>query len=141
MLGLACVLCVGVACSSTQLLTTKQVNFRCDSNFNDGMLLPVDIVYIPVGEQIDTIIGVQPDEWFDSDIRAEWPYIQSFSFRETEVRNTIDIKLKKAKQTVAMVVIADFRGLNGEKPQRIVFNAEESKEYEDIFITVNGLLH
>jgi hypothetical protein len=134
-------LALSTACSSTQLLSTKQVNFRCDSKFNDGLLLPVDIVYIPEGEKLDTITGVSPDEWFDSQVRADWPYIQSLSFRESEVRNTVEVILKKAKQTVGMVVIADYRGLNDTKAQMIVFNAEESKENEDIFITINGLLH
>lgn len=129
------------ACSSTPLLMTKQVKFRCDSKFNDGLLLPVDLVFIPEGEKIDTITGVAPDEWFDSEVRADWPYIQSFSFRESDVRNTIEIKLKKAKKTVAMVIIADYRGLEGAKSQIIVFKGEDSKEHEDIFITINGLLH
>ena len=129
------------ACSSTPLLMTKQVKFRCDSKFNDGLLLPVDIVFVPEGEKIDTIAGVAPDEWFDSEVRSDWPYIQSFSFRESDVRNTIEVKLKKAKQTIAMIVIADYRGLDGAKSQMIVFKGEDSKEHEDIFITINGLLH
>lgn len=134
-------LCIFLAaCSSTKFLQTTAVNFRCDSNFNDGFILPVDIVYIPKGENLDTITGVSPDEWFDSSIREEWPYLQSLSFRESELRATRKIELKKAKDTVALVVIADYRGLDKQKAQMIVLN-EESKEHEDIFVTVNGLLH
>lgn len=140
-LGLLGALLACSACSSTSLLMTKQVKFRCDSKFNDGLLLPVDIVFIPEGEKLDTIAGVAPDEWFDSEVRADWPYIQSFSFRESEVRNTIEIKLKKAKNSIAMVVVADYRGLEDTKSQMIVFKGEDSKENEDIFITINGLLH
>ena len=128
------------SCSSTKLLPTKSLNFRCDSKFNDGFILPVDIVYIPKGEKLDTITGVSPDEWFDSQVRDEWPYLQSLSFRESDLRATKKIELKKAKDTVAMVVIADYRGLDNQKAQMIVLN-ETAKEHEDIFITINGLLH
>jgi hypothetical protein len=128
------------ACSSTKLLMTKSVNFRCDSNFNDGFILPVDIVYISKGEKIDTITGISPDEWFDSPVREEWPHLQSLSFRESDLRATTKIELKKTKQTIAMVIIADYRGLDKQKAQMIIFDAN-SKEHEDIFITINGLLH
>ena len=50
------------------------------------------------------------------------------------------IELKKTKQTVAMVVIANYRGLDKQKAQMIVLS-EDSKEHEDIFITINGILH
>ena len=131
---------MGSACSSTKFLVTKSVNFHCDSKFNDGFILPVDIVYIPQGEALDTVIGVSPDEWFDSPVREEWPAVQSLSFRESDLRATKKVELKKDNNTVAMVVIADYRGLNKQKAQMIVFG-EDSKENEDIFVTINGLLH
>ena len=93
------ILAVCSACSSTKLLVTKRINFRCDSKYNEGFILPVDIVYVPKGEKIDTITGVSPDEWFDSQEREEWPYIQSLSFTENDVRNTVKIDLQKANQT------------------------------------------
>ena len=128
------------ACGGTKELLTKNVSFRCDSKFNDGFILPVDIVYIPDGEKVDTVAGVSPDEWFDSPVREEWPSIESMSFRESEVRNTIKVKLKKPAKTIAMVVIADYRGIDNSKAQMIVFD-DKAKEHEDIFITINGLLH
>ena len=128
------------ACSSTKFLVTKSVNFRCDSKFNDGFILPVDIVYIPKGESLDTVTGVSPDEWFDSPVREEWPAVQRLSFRESDLRATTKVELKKDKNTVAMVVIADYRGLNNQKAQMIILG-EDAKENEDIFVTINGLLH
>ncbi len=128
------------ACSSSKPLITKNLIFRCDSNFNDGFILPVDIVYIPDGEKEDAIIGVSPDNWFESQEREEWPYLQTVSFSENNVRSTIKVELKPPPRTTKMIVIADYRGLTDLKTQAIVFT-KDAKENEDIFITINGLLH
>lgn len=140
MLFLLSALILCAACSSSKLLMTKTLNFRCDSNFNDGFILPVDIVYIPEGESADAINGISPDDWFDSKVRDEWPYTQTLSFIENNVRSTVKIELKKAQKTTKMLVIADYRGLSDSKTQLITFTAD-SKENENIFITINGLLH
>jgi hypothetical protein len=140
MLLLLAMLSTGTACSSTKLLLTTDLSIRADSKFNDGFILPVDIVYIPKDETPDTILGISPDDWFDSPERENWPHIQTLSFRETDLRETTKITLKKAKETTAMIVIADYRGLSGPKGQMVLFDAE-SKEHEDIFITSNGLHH
>jgi hypothetical protein len=128
------------ACSSTKPLLTTSINFRCDSNYNDGFILPLDIVYISDGEKIDTVTAVSPDEWFDSKVREEWPNVETLSFTETGVRNTLKVELKKTKQTVKAIIIADYRSLTDAKTQTVVLDAE-SKENEDVFITINGLLH
>jgi hypothetical protein len=137
-------MCFGIffcsACSTTKLLATQNIKFRCDSKFNDGLILPVDIVLVPKDEKVDTITGVSPDEWFDSQTRDDWPYIQSLSFTESDVRKTIKVKLRKVKNTTHAVIFADFRGLRDTRSQMVVFNSE-SKENEDIFITINGLLY
>jgi hypothetical protein len=134
------ILSLCAACSSTKPLLTTSINFRSDSNYNDGFILPMDIVYIPDGEKADTITAVSPDEWFDSKVREDWPYIQSLSFRESGVRSTTKIDLKKAKEMIKAVIIADYRNLSDVKTQTVILDAE-SKENEDVFITINGLLH
>ena len=102
--------------------------------------MPVDIVLVPKDEKVETITSVSPDEWFDSQTRDDWPYIQSLSFSESDVRKTIKVKLKKTKKTTHAVIFADFRGLSDVRSQMAIFNSE-SKENEDIFITINGLLY
>lgn len=127
-------------CATTKYLETKTVNFRCDSKFNDGLILPVDVVFVPKGESIETVTSVSPDEWFDSKARDEWPNRQGMSFRADETRKTIEVELEKPKSTIAMVIIADYRDIKDSKPQIIVFDTD-AKEEEDVFITINGLLH
>ena len=100
----------------------------------------MDIVYIPEGEKEDTILGVSPDEWFDSDVRNDWPYVQTLSFRESDVRATTKIDLKKVANTMKIIIFADYRSLSDGKTQMVVLGPE-SKENENIFITINGLLH
>lgn len=137
---LSAVVLFSTACGGTQLLETKTVNFRCDSEFNEGLLLPVDLVFIPDGEKVDAVTGVSPDEWFDSDTRENWSARQTMSLSATNERNTIKVVLKKPGNTVALVIIADYRNLEKSKAQVIVLDSK-AKENEDIFITSNGLLH
>lgn len=128
------------ACAGTKMLETKTIQLRCDSNFNDGLILPLDLIYIPEGSSVDEVTGVSPEEWFESETRENWSHKQSMSIKATEARKTIDVNLRKPKKTIALVIVADYRGIESAKSQLIVLDAE-AKENEDVFITTNGLLH
>lgn len=129
-----------LSCGGSQVLETHTVHLRCDSQFNEGMLLPVDIVFVPKGEKLETITQISPDDWFDSKVRESWPHKQSLSVLASDVRKSIRIDLKKPVDTIAAVVIADYREIGLEKPQMVVLDNEASAA-EDVFITINGLLH
>ncbi len=143
-LRLGCVfIVVGMSlCSAcaAKLLKTQKVHFRCDSDFNGGLILPVDLVFVPEGKKVSTITGVSPDEWFDSDERENWSSKQSMSFMASNVRRTVKVKLKKPGRTVALVIVADYKNVEATKSQMIVLDAS-AEENEDIFITISGLLH
>lgn len=130
--------CVG--CAGSPLLKTNNIKFRCDSAFNDGLRLPVDLVYVPQGESVDTVTQVSPDEWFDSEARAQWQLKQSLSLRETGERNDVEVKLNKPAQTAALVIIVDYADIKVAETQIIVLDVG-AKENEDIFVTVDGILH
>ena len=129
------------ACAGTKKLETTAVNFRCDSEFNEGLILPVDLVFISEGETVDAITGVSPNDWFDSEIREKWSHKQSMSLKSSRTRKTVKVTLKKPKDTVALVIIANYRNIDSESSELIILDAKDAEEREDVFITLNGLLH
>ena len=131
---------ISCACGSTPVLKTTTVKFRCDSQFNSGLRLPVDLVFIPEGERVDTITKVAPDEWFDSDQREQWQFKQSLSLVENGERNDVEIKLTKPARTIGLVIMADFLEIKEAKQQIIILDTG-AKENEDVFVTINGILH
>lgn len=137
---LVCAAIFSCACGGTPLLKTHTVKFRCDSKFNEGLRLPVDLVYIPEGESVDTITGVSPDVWFDSEERDQWQFKQSISLREKDARNDVQIKLKKPAKTIGLVIMADYREIKNAEQQIVILDTG-AKENEDIFVTVEGILH
>jgi len=128
------------ACGSAYL-KTETVHFRCDSNFNDGLILPVDVVYVTEGQTVEAVTEVSPDDWFDSPAREQWESKQSLSLKASEVRKTVKVQLEKPEDTIAFVVVADYQSVGAEKSQSITFDAENAEDEEDVFVTINGLLH
>ena len=135
-----CSVIFSCACSGTPLLKTKTIRFRCDSQFNEGLRLPVDIVFVPEGESVDTITKTSPDDWFDSEQRDQWQFKQSLSLLENGQRNDVEIKLKKPVRTIGLVVMADYREIKNAEQQIVVLDTG-AKENEDVFVTVEGILH
>ncbi len=121
------------------VLKTKKLILRADSAFNDGYRLPVDLVFIREGEAPDTVTGIGPDDWFDSDDRDKWAFKQSLSLIHGE-RKTVVIHLKRPSNAVAMVIVADYKPLKDAKGQVVVL-AADAAEVENVFITIDGLLH
>lgn len=124
-----------------KFMDTTTIHFRCDSSFNDGLILPVDLVYVTEGQTVEAVTEVSPDEWFDSESRAGWETKQSLSLKASETRKTVTVDLEKPENTIALVVIADYQNIGNEKSQSITFDAENAEDEEDVFVTINGLLH
>lgn len=135
-----CSIIFSCACSSTPLLKTTTIKFRCDSQFNEGLRLPVDVVFVPEGESVDTITKVSPDEWFDSDEREQWQFKQSLSLIENGERNDVVIKLTKPVRTIGLIIMADYRDIKVAEQQIVILDTG-AKPNEDIFVTVDGILH
>jgi hypothetical protein len=135
-----CAVICSCACSGSPLLITKTIKFRCDSEFNEGLRLPVDVVFVPDGESIDTITKVAPDDWFDSEQREQWQFKQSLSLIENGERNDVEVKLKKPVRTVGLVIMADYREIKNAEQQIVILDTG-AKENEDIFVTIDGILH
>lgn len=130
------------ACQSTPpipTLKTRTVMLRCDREYNEGYLLPVDLVFIPNGDDMNAITEIGPDDWFDSDKRGQWAFRQSVSLLPGE-RQTVVVDLQRPAQPVAMVIFADYINLNSPKGQMVVFDTGAA-ETENVFVTVDGLLH
>jgi hypothetical protein len=130
------------ACQTVSLhpqIKTKTIILHCEGDFNSGMRLPVELVFIPFNEKIDTVMKIGPDAWFDSDKRGQWPYRQSLSLAAGEKRR-VEVPLKYFKNMIAVVVFADYFALHEPKGQAVVIDAEGAKK-ENIFVTAGGLLH
>lgn len=133
---------MAAACQSTPpipTLKTRTVLLRCDSTYNQGYLLPIDLVFVPEGEDLAGVTEVGPDDWFDSDKRAQWPFRQSVSLLPGE-RRTITVDLRRPARPVALVIFADYIDLQSPKGQMVVLDTGAA-ETENIFVTVEGLLH
>lgn len=124
---------------SIALVDTTTLIIRCDSEFNDDMRLPIELVYVPIEESIGPITEVGADEWFDSDKRDQWAYKQSLSLVPGEKKKFI-VPLDRPSQTVAVIIIADYKDIKDAKGQVVVLNSD-AKIQENIFVTANGLLH
>lgn len=131
---------VGSGCAKTPLLKTTTVIFRCDSAFNQGLRLPVDLIYVPEGESIKSVTSVAPDSWFDAEEREQWQFKQSLSLIETGERRDVTVQLERPSRTVALVVYVDYKDNRTAKGQVVVFD-EAAKETENVFVTSGGILH
>lgn len=129
------------ACAGTKQIKTDTIHFRCDSDFNEGLMLPVDLVYVSDPETMGTITAISPDEWFDSPTREQWPHKQSMSLSSSNIRKTVDVRLEKPKKAVAIVIVADYRSIVVPQTQQVILEAKKAEEDEDVFVTINGLLH
>jgi hypothetical protein len=138
--GMIAVATTGAGCAKAPLLKTHTVIFRCDSAFNGGLRLPVDLVYVPEGENVKSITSVAPDSWFDSEVREQWQFKQSLSLVESDERRDVTVRLDKPSRTIALVVYVDYKDHHTTKGQVVVFDAS-AKETENVFVTATGILH
>ncbi|MBN2717191.1 MAG: hypothetical protein JXX14_15165 [Deltaproteobacteria bacterium] len=95
---------------------------------------------MPDGESVDAITKVSPDDWFDSDEREQWQFKQSLSLIDEGERKDVEIKLKKPVRTIGLIIMADYREIKVAEQQIVVLDTG-AKINEDIFVTVDGILH
>ena len=122
----------------TKTVQTRSIVFICDRKFNSGQRLPIDIVYVPVNENVSSVTKIGPRAWFEEDKRSGWPYKQSLSLFEGAPKSQV-VDLKVPAETQAIVIITDYLKLKGPQGEQIVLDAKAKIE-ETIFVTNKGLL-
>ena len=131
------ILCVGLigACSSKPKppqekvgnIDTETIVFVCDEQVNQGLLLPVDVIYVTRYRMLREITAVGPDRWFDSVERAGWEEKQTIGLKGGETKK---LKLKRLwrDNSKVLVVYANFKGINGPHPQQVIIDHTADSE-------------
>jgi hypothetical protein len=116
---------------------TKSIAFKCDQHINQGLLLPVDIIYLTTYRMPREITSIGPDKWFNSSERDNWVERQSLSLKGGETKK---LKLNKLwlKNTKLLFVIADFKGVNEPYSQQLVIDRSARKK-EKILVLPRAL--
>ena len=106
---------------------TKNITFKCDQHINQGMLLPVDVIYVTRYHMPREITSIGPDKWFNSYERDNWVERQSLSLKGGETR---ELKLNKLwlKNTKFLLVFTDFKDVNGPYSQQLIIDQTASKK-------------
>jgi hypothetical protein len=107
------------------LIQTESITFSCDRRINQGMLLPVDIIYIQRFHMPGEVISLGPDQWFNHIEREKWEEKQTLSLKGGE---EIQVKLNPLwmENTKFLIIFADFKDVNNPYSQQIIL--DESAE-------------
>ena len=120
---------------------TKTILFKCDSYINQGMLLPVDVIYVTADDNLKEVTKIGPIVWFDSKERESWPHKQTLNLRSgIEVR----LKLNKPPETKYIVIFAPFFKAEDQEAQQVILppDEESKKEKEEVvWVGANSLFH
>ena len=127
--------CMAGACSSKPKppqekvghIDTKTIVFECDKQVNQGLLLPVDVIYVTRYRMLREVTAVGPDRWFDSVERAGWEEKQTISLKGGDIKK---LKLKRLwrDHSKVLVVYANFKGINGPHPQQVIIDHTTDSE-------------
>ncbi|MCK5194499.1 MAG: hypothetical protein KAQ71_11865, partial [Desulfobulbaceae bacterium] len=96
-------------------------------HINQGMLLPVDVIYVTRYHMPREITSIGPDKWFNSYERDNWVERQSLSLKGGETR---ELKLNKLwlKNTKFLLVFTDFKDVNGPYSQQLIIDQTARKK-------------
>ena len=123
------------------LNNTKTILFKCDSDINQGMLLPVDVIYVTADDNLKEVTKIGPNDWFDSKERESWPHKQTLNLKSgIEIR----LKLNKPPETKYVVIFAPFFKAEDQEAQQVILPPDEKskKEKEEVvWVGANSLYH
>ena len=116
---------------------TKNITFKCDQHINQGMLLPVDVIYVTRYHMPREITSIGPDKWFNSYERDNLVERQSLSLKGGETR---ELKLNKLwlKNTKFLLVFTDFKDVNGPYSQQLIID-QTTRKKEKILVLPRSL--
>jgi hypothetical protein len=100
---------------------TLSILFKCDSEINQGMLLPVDVIFITADDNMKEVTKIGPTAWFDSEERQSWAHRQTLSLRSgVEVR----LILNKPPETKSIVIFASFFQVEDQHAQQVIIEPD-----------------
>ncbi len=113
-------------------IRAKSIIFQCDEHINQGMLLPVDVIYITRYHRPREVISIGPNNWFNSFEREKWETKQTLSLKGGETKT---LKLNKLwlKETKLLVIFADFKDVKESQSQQIIIE-KSGKHKEKILV-------
>ena len=107
-------------------LRIKNIEFVCDQHINQGMLLPVDVIYITKFHMPREVIAIGPNSWFESLKRERWEARQTLSLRGGETRK-LALNRLWLKDTKLLIVFANFKNVEEPLSQQIVIDHTANK--------------
>lgn len=113
-------------------IRTKSLTFKCDRQINQGMLLPVDIIYVTRFRMPREVISVGPNQWFDSVVRENWAEKQSLSLKGGDEKT---VKMNKGwlDNSQYLIIYADFKGITMPAQQQIILD-DNAKKHLNIVV-------
>ncbi len=117
---------------------TQTILFKCDNRINNDMLLPVEVICLTQDEQLGEVVGVGPNDWFESDVRKKYPFKHTLMLRNGEDRL---VKLKKMPPDAKYVVIfAYYYQVAEPEPQQVILTTEAELR-EVVWVSMAALYH
>jgi hypothetical protein len=116
---------------------TTSILLRCDNDINEGMGLPLDVIYITSDGDLKAVIKIGPDTWFDSEEREHWPFKQTLMLRSGE---EVLLKLSKPPETKFIVIFASFYRVKEQQDQQVII-AQDAAEQEVVWVGARALYH
>jgi len=116
---------------------TETILFKCDRTINEGMGLPVDVIYITGDDNLKEVTQIGPDAWFDSKEREDWTFKQTLMLKGGQ---EIILKLSKPPETQFIVIFASFYQVKDPKVQQVILTPNAAEE-EVIWVSAHALYH
>lgn len=116
---------------------TTSILFRCDSYINEGMALPLDVIYITAEGDLKEVTKIGPDAWFDSQERERRPFKQTLMLRSGE---EVLLKLAKPPETKFIVIFASFYQVENQQDQQVIL-AQDAPQQVVIWVGAKALYH
>ncbi|MDM8542957.1 hypothetical protein QUF90_17930 [Desulfococcaceae bacterium HSG9] len=134
-----------ISCAPTEieeqdfgLVRTQTIRFECGKQLNQGLLLPVDIIYITRYHMPREVVSIGPNKWFNSLWREKWEERQTVSLKGGETRK---IKLNELwlRNTKFLIIYADFKGVEEPYSQQIIIDKSGYRN-ENILVLPRSLV-
>jgi len=108
-------------------INTRSIVFTCEPHINQGLLLPVDVIYITKYRSLREVTSIGPDDWFNTSKREAWETKQTLSLSGGDTRS---LKLDKQwlKNTKVIVIFADFKDVKEPNPQQMIIDRSEKRK-------------
>jgi hypothetical protein len=119
-------------------IDTRSIFFECAEEINQGLLLPVDVVYVTRYRMPREITAVGPDRWFDSIERRNWPERQTLSLSGGDAV-TLQLKRLWLENTKLIFILANFKDVNDPAPQLLVID-QTARKNEKIRVMSDALI-